>query len=161
VQHILGTCTAAGAVVVWDLKKQKPVISFKDPSGRKRCSALQWNPEVATQLVVASDDDMAPSLQLWDLRNSVSPVREFHGHAKGVLGLSWCPQDPSFLLSSGKDNRTICWDVNAGGSAWGGWGCSVRWGAVDVSTFGCVAGMEGRRRRNRLCVFERAAARRR
>jgi protein transport protein SEC31 len=33
VQHILGTCTAAGTVVVWDLKKQRPVISFKDPSG--------------------------------------------------------------------------------------------------------------------------------
>ncbi|EFN56942.1 hypothetical protein CHLNCDRAFT_143487 [Chlorella variabilis] len=114
VQHILGTCTAAGTVVVWDLKKQRPVISFKDPSGRKRCSALQWNPEVATQLVVASDDDMAPSLQLWDLRNSVSPIREFHGHAKGVLAMSWCPQDSSFLLSSGKDNRTICWDVGAG-----------------------------------------------
>jgi hypothetical protein len=33
VQHILATCTAAGTVVVWDLKKQRPVISFKDPSG--------------------------------------------------------------------------------------------------------------------------------
>lgn len=33
VQHILGTCSAGGAVVVWDLKKQRPVISFKDPSG--------------------------------------------------------------------------------------------------------------------------------
>ena len=33
VQHILGTCTAAGTVVVWDLKKQRPAISFKDPSG--------------------------------------------------------------------------------------------------------------------------------
>ncbi len=42
---------------------------------RKRCSAIQWNPEVATQLMVASDDDMSPALQLWDLRNSVSPVR--------------------------------------------------------------------------------------
>jgi protein transport protein SEC31 len=33
VQHILATCTGAGTVVVWDLKKQRPVISFKDPSG--------------------------------------------------------------------------------------------------------------------------------
>lgn len=45
------------------------------PCSRKRCSAIQWNPEVATQLMVASDDDMSPALQLWDLRNSVSPVR--------------------------------------------------------------------------------------
>lgn len=40
--------------------------------------------------------------------------REYHGHAKGVLGMSWCPQDATFLLSSAKDNRTICWDVNSG-----------------------------------------------
>jgi protein transport protein SEC31 len=33
VQHILATATGSGTVVVWDLKKQRPVISFKDPSG--------------------------------------------------------------------------------------------------------------------------------
>ena len=72
---------------------------------------LQWNPEVATQLVVASDDDRSPTLQMWDLRNSVSPIREFVGHGKGVLGMSWSPHDTSLLLSCAKDNRTICWDV--------------------------------------------------
>jgi len=114
VQHILGTTTAGGTVVVWDLKKQRPVISFKDPNGRKRCSAVAWNPEVATQLVVASDDDMSPGLQLWDLRNSVSPLMELQGHSKGVLAVSWCPQDASLLLSSGKDNRVIVWDGPTG-----------------------------------------------
>ena len=72
---------------------------------------LQWNPEVATQLVVASDDDRSPTLQMWDLRNSVSPIREFVGHGKGVLGMSWSPHDTSLMLSCAKDNRTICWDV--------------------------------------------------
>ena len=43
---------------------------------------LQWNPDVATQLVVASDDDRSPTLQMWDLRNSMSPVKEFVGHMK-------------------------------------------------------------------------------
>ncbi len=47
--------------------------------------------------------------------------REYHGHAKGVLGMSWCPQDASFLLSSAKDNRTICWDVSSG--VFGVWLC--------------------------------------
>ena len=56
--------------------------------------------------MVGSDDDMAPALQLWDLRNSVSPLRELRGHRAGVLGLSWCPQDPAFLISSAKDNRS-------------------------------------------------------
>ena len=30
---------------------------------------------------------------------------------QGVLGMSWCPQDASFVLSTAKDNRTIVWDV--------------------------------------------------
>lgn len=114
VQHILGTATIGGTVVVWDLKKQRPVISFKDPAGRRRCSAVAWNPEVATQLIVASDDDSSPALQLWDLRNSVSPLMELHGHSKGVLAVSWCPQDASLLLSSSKDNRIIVWDATTG-----------------------------------------------
>jgi len=114
VQHILTTATGAGTVVVWDLKKQRPVISFRDPNGARRCSAVAWNPEVATQLIVASDDDAAPSLALWDLRNSVSPLMELRGHSKGILGLSWCLQDPSFILSTGKDNRTVVWDITTG-----------------------------------------------
>lgn len=43
--------------------------------------------------------------QMWDLRNQREPKATLHSHSGGVLGLSWCPQDPAFLLSSGKDNR--------------------------------------------------------
>eukprot|EP00798_Chlamydomonas_sp_ICE-L_P017882 gene17882-24273_t len=107
VAHILASCSANGSTVVWDLKRQKPVISFRDPNSQRRASVLQWNPEVATQLVVASDDDRSPTLQMWDLRNSVSPIQEF-----GVLGMAWSPHDTSMLLSSGKDSRTICWNVH-------------------------------------------------
>ena len=42
---------------------------------------------------------------------------------QGVLGMSWCPQDPTLLLSSGKDNRTICWDVTTGAGVGGGGRC--------------------------------------
>eukprot|EP00775_Hariotina_reticulata_P008692 gene8692-8873_t len=112
VQHILASTQVDGATVVWDLKKQRPVITLKDPNSQRRCSVLQWNPDVATQLVVASDDDRSPTLQMWDLRNSMSPVKEFVGHTKGVLGMSWCQQDHSLLLSCSKDGRTICWDVS-------------------------------------------------
>lgn len=31
---------------------------------------------------------------------------------QGVMGMSWCPQDHSLLLSCSKDHRTICWDVS-------------------------------------------------
>lgn len=30
---------------------------------------------------------------------------------QGVLGMAWSTYDSSLLLSSGKDNCTICWDV--------------------------------------------------
>lgn len=60
---------------------------------------------------MASDDDRSPTMQLWDLRNSVSPLKEFVGHAKGVKGMSWCPHDPYLLLSCATDGRTFCWDV--------------------------------------------------
>ena len=111
VQHILATGTSAGSVVVWDLKKQRPVISFTDSGGRRRCSSIAWNPDIATQVMVASDDDASPSLQLWDLRNANAPLMELHGHSKGVCSLDWSPHDSSMLLSSGKDNKIVVWDM--------------------------------------------------
>lgn len=129
-----------GATVIWDLKKQRPVITLKDPNSQRRCSVLQWNPEVATQLVVASDDDRAPTLQLWDLRNSMGPVKEFVGHTKGVLGMAWCQQDPGLLLSCSKDNRTICWEVGTTDvlcelPASGNWDFDVQWSPALPGVF--------------------------
>ncbi|GAA0155673.1 vesicle coat protein [Lithospermum erythrorhizon] len=111
--NILASTSFNGTTVVWDLKKQKPAISFAD-SARRRCSVLQWNPDIPTQMIVASDDDSAPALRLWDMRNIMSPVKEFVGHTKGIIAMSWCPADSSYLLTCAKDNRTICWDVTSG-----------------------------------------------
>ncbi|GKD54719.1 WD40/YVTN repeat-like-containing domain, ancestral coatomer element 1, Sec16/Sec31, partial [Tanacetum coccineum] len=81
VEPILASTSSHGATVIWDLRKQKPIISFAD-SVRRRCSVLQWNPDVATQIIVASDDDNSPPLRIWDMRNTMSPVRELVGHTK-------------------------------------------------------------------------------
>ena len=145
VQHILASSSLNGTTVVWDLKRQRPVISFTDPNSRRRCSAMQWNPEVATQLIVASDDDRSPSLQIWDLRNSISPAREFVGHSKGVLAMAWSQADPGLLLTCGKDNRTLCWDTVAGEvlaelPASSNWNFDVQWssttpGVLSTSSF--------------------------
>lgn len=112
-QHILASASTNGMTVVWDLRNQKPLTSFSD-SNRTKCSVLQWNPDMSTQLIVASDDDNSPSLRVWDVRKTISPVREFVGHSKGVIAMSWCPYDSSFLLTCSKDNRTICWDTVSG-----------------------------------------------
>ncbi|KAL7204560.1 hypothetical protein ACSBR2_017602 [Camellia fascicularis] len=144
VQHILASTSYNGTTVVWDLRKQKPVISFSD-SNRRRCSVLQWHPDVATQLIVASDDDSSPALRLWDMRNIMSPVREFVGHTKGVIAMSWCPSDSSYLLTCAKDNRTICWDIVSGEivselPAGTNWNFDVHWypkipGVISASSF--------------------------
>ncbi|KAG8391173.1 hypothetical protein BUALT_Bualt01G0160200 [Buddleja alternifolia] len=144
VQHILASTSFNGTTVVWDLKKQKPVISFTD-SIRRRCSVLQWNPNVATQLIVASDEDNSPSLRLWDMRNIMSPVKEFVGHTKGVIAMSWCPIDSSYLITCAKDNRTICWDTTSGEivaelPAGTNWNFDVHWyskipGVISASSF--------------------------
>ncbi|KAJ6777589.1 WD40/YVTN REPEAT-LIKE-CONTAINING DOMAIN ANCESTRAL COATOMER ELEMENT 1 SEC16/SEC31-RELATED [Salix koriyanagi] len=144
VQHILASTSSNGITVVWDLKKQKPAISFGD-SIRRRCSVLQWHPDVATQLVVASDEDGSPSLRLWDMRNIIEPVKEFVGHTKGVIGMSWCPNDSSYLLTCAKDNRTICWNTVTAEivcelPAGTNWNFDVHWypwmpGVISASSF--------------------------
>ncbi|XP_042064302.1 protein transport protein SEC31 homolog B-like [Salvia splendens] len=144
VEKILASTSYNGTTVVWDLRKQKPVINFAD-SVRRRCSVLQWNPDVATQLIVASDEDNSPSLKMWDVRNIMSPVKEFVGHTKGVIAMSWCPIDSSYLLTCSKDNRTICWDTISGEivaelPAGTNWNFDVHWypkipGVISASSF--------------------------
>lgn len=47
----------------WEDLTIQCIGSFAD-SVRRRCSVLQWNPDLATQLVVASDEDSSPSLRV-------------------------------------------------------------------------------------------------
>jgi protein transport protein SEC31 len=100
--------------VVWDLKQKRPVFNFADKTRKLRCSSLAWNPENATQLAVASDDDGLPVVQIWDLRTAVAPLRQLEGHTAGILSLAWCPDDANLLLSCGRDNRTLCWNPDDG-----------------------------------------------
>ncbi|XP_028162215.1 protein transport protein Sec31A [Ostrinia furnacalis] len=111
VQHILGS-TFATRCVVWDLRKNEPIMKLSDATSRTRWRSLAWHPGVATQLCVASEDDQAPVLQLWDLRLAASPLLTLEGHQKGALALSWSRHDPDMLLSAGKDGRILCWNPN-------------------------------------------------
>ncbi|KAM7512358.1 hypothetical protein LguiB_011233 [Lonicera macranthoides] len=144
VLNILASTSFNGTTAVWDLRKQKPVISFSD-SVRRRCSVLQWNPDFVTQLIVASDEDSSPSLQIWDMRNTMSPLRELVGHTKGVVAMSLCPNDSSYLITCAKDNRTICWDIASAEivaelPAGTNWNFDVHWypkipGVISASSF--------------------------
>ncbi|KAJ1529899.1 hypothetical protein ONE63_006629 [Megalurothrips usitatus] len=112
VQHILAS-SFAQRCVVWDLRKNEPIIKLSDSQSRTRWKVVSWHPEVATQLSLASEEDSAPCIQLWDLRFATSPIRTLENHQRGVLSIAWCMQDPDLLLSCGKDNRILCWNPNS------------------------------------------------
>ncbi|NXW53357.1 SC31B protein, partial [Eurystomus gularis] len=114
VQHILSSAHPSGKAVVWDLRKNEPIIKVSDHSNRMHCSGMAWHPEVATQLVLSSEDDRLPVIQIWDLRFATSPLSQLEGHTRGVLSVSWCQADSELLLSSAKDNRILCWSPSMG-----------------------------------------------
>ncbi|KAK7872942.1 hypothetical protein R5R35_004256 [Gryllus longicercus] len=109
VQHILAS-TFAQRCVVWDLRKNEPIIKLSDGTTRIRWKVVAWHPEVATQMCLASEEDQSPVIQLWDLRFATSPLKVLEGHQRGVLSIAWCMQDSELLVSCGKDNRILCWN---------------------------------------------------
>ncbi|XP_033502948.2 protein transport protein Sec31A isoform X5 [Epinephelus lanceolatus] len=112
VQHILASASPSGRASVWDLRKNDLIIKVSDHSNRMHCSGLAWNPEVATQLVISSEDDRMPVIQMWDLRFATSPLKILENHTRGILAIAWSLADPELLLSCGKDNRILCWNPN-------------------------------------------------
>ncbi|ALC40647.1 sec31 [Drosophila busckii] len=111
VQHILASVFSTRCVI-WDLRKRQQIIKLSDTQSRVRWHAIEWHPEVATQVWLASEDDQAPVVQLWDLRYATAPAKSYQIHDRGVLGMSWCQQDNDLMVSCGKDNRIYCWNPN-------------------------------------------------
>ena len=123
--------TFASRCVVWDLRKNDPIIKVwnlrifqvkcyhlqfqvSDSTSRSRWKCVAWHPEVATQMALASEDDHTPVIQIWDLRQASSPMKQLEGHTAGVLSIAWCQADADLLLSCGKDNRILVWNPNRG-----------------------------------------------
>ncbi|KAL4781600.1 hypothetical protein BJX76DRAFT_359719 [Aspergillus varians] len=147
VAHIMVTGSSAGFVTVWDVKTKKESLTLNN-MGRKAVSAVAWDPEKPTKLVTATPLESDPIINVWDLRNSHAPERTLRGHEAGVLSLSWCSQDPDLLLSSGKDNRTLCWNPQTGVS-YGefpvvtNWTFQTRWNPHNPNFF-ATASFDGR-----------------
>jgi len=112
VPHILASCSGNGSTIVWDLRQKKPYCELRDPA-RGPVADIAWNPDEGLHMVTASGDDNNPVIRLWDLRSSTThPLATLKGHDQGLLSVSWCPFDSSFLLSTGRDNRTLLWDLH-------------------------------------------------
>eukprot|EP01118_Nematostelium_gracile_P009122 TRINITY_DN3055_c0_g1_i1.p1 TRINITY_DN3055_c0_g1~~TRINITY_DN3055_c0_g1_i1.p1 ORF type:complete len:479 (-),score=131.65 TRINITY_DN3055_c0_g1_i1:316-1752(-) len=149
VAHILASATYSGTTSIWDVKQKRPLLNFTDQNKRMRIRSLAWNPEEGTQLVTTSDDDNTPVIALWDLRNTYAPVKYLEGHSGGVWSVSWCPMDNDLLLSTGKDNKTLCWNIKTGsvlsvvdpGSA--SWNFDVSW-SPRVPSLLSTSSLEGK-----------------
>ncbi|RYG68084.1 hypothetical protein EON64_05940, partial [archaeon] len=111
VVHILASAAQNGSTYIWDLRQKRAWCELRDPANGV-VADIAWNPDQGLHIVTASGDDRHPVIKLWDLRSSTSlPLATLQGHTEGVLSVSWCPSDTSLLLSCGKDNRTILWDL--------------------------------------------------
>jgi protein transport protein SEC31 len=128
VPHILGTTGPGGRTLIWDLRASKPIISIASGVAAFRPKSMQWHPDEvgsgqplpfpvrldlhdlsrlfspllhasqARELVMASEDDSAPFIQLWDLRNAHAPVRQLAGHTKVCMpdgNCCWSTHMPS------------------------------------------------------------------
>ncbi|KAL4709310.1 hypothetical protein ACJJTC_013370, partial [Scirpophaga incertulas] len=112
VQHILGS-TFSTRCLVWDLRKNEPIMKLSDSQSNIRWRSLAWHPEVATQLCIASEEDQSPVIQLWDLRLASSPLATLAGHSRGVTALSWSAR-AGLLLSAARDGRLLAWEPASG-----------------------------------------------
>ncbi|KAK8789941.1 hypothetical protein WA158_006721 [Blastocystis sp. Blastoise] len=111
VSHILSCCQINGHITLWDIRQKTPWCELCDPNN-SRISDMIWNPTDGLQLITCVENDTHPFIRLWDLRSSTStPFLELSGHTKGVLSVSWCPYDPTLLLSCGKDNKVLLWNI--------------------------------------------------
>ncbi|XP_076778223.1 protein transport protein Sec31B isoform X2 [Arvicanthis niloticus] len=144
VQHILSSAHPSGKAVVWDLRKNEPIIKVSDHSRRMNCSGLAWNPDVATQLVLCSEDDQLPVIQLWDLRFASSPLKVLESHSRGILSMSWNEADAELLLSSAKDNQIFCWNLSSSEVVYrlptqSSWCFDIQWCPQNPPVFSAVS----------------------
>ncbi|ERE78729.1 protein transport protein Sec31B isoform 2 [Cricetulus griseus] len=144
VQHILSSAHPSGKAVVWDLRKNEPIIKVSDHSSRMNCSGLAWHPDIATQLVLCSEDDRLPVIQLWDLRFASSPLMVLESHSRGILSMSWSQADAELLLSSAKDNQIFCWNLASSEVVYklptqNSWCFDVQWCPQNPPVFSAVS----------------------
>nr|XP_055108004.1 protein transport protein Sec31B isoform X3 [Symphalangus syndactylus] len=143
-QHILSSAHPSGKAVVWDLRKNEPIIKVSDHSNRMHCSGLAWHPDIATQLVLCSEDDRLPVIQLWDLRFASLPLKVLENHSRGILSVSWSQADAELLLTSAKDSQILCWNLGSSEVVYklptqSSWCFDVQWCPRDPSVFSAAS----------------------
>ena len=86
---------------MWDLRKNDPIIQINDSSSRIRCKAVAWHPDVATQMVTASEDDRAPVIQV----SGLGPRYHVWSGGQGTM----CGLGPRHHVWSGAKIPFVVW----------------------------------------------------
>ncbi|KAH9386737.1 protein transport protein SEC31 [Nematocida major] len=109
--QILAVGTTDGMVSILDLRGKSEVTRIGDPYfSKSEITSLEWDPNSnSAQLAVSSS--LQSSVMLYDLRISRGTPR-LEGHTEGVLNCKWSRQDPSLIITCGRDNSVIAWDAN-------------------------------------------------
>ena len=92
VQHILGTLIglpSGSQAVIWDLRKNEPIIKIQDRTSRLISSAMAWNPLEPTQFAIGSEDDERPIIQLWDVRHAQQPYQTIQGQCQHISTIQY------------------------------------------------------------------------
>ncbi|KAI5143682.1 protein transport protein SEC31 [Nematocida parisii] len=109
--QILAVGTTDGMVSILDLRGKSEVTRIGDAYfSKSEITSLQWDPSPnSAQLAVSSSAQN--SVILYDLRISRGTPR-LEGHTEGILNCKWSRQDPSLIVTCGRDNSVIAWDAN-------------------------------------------------
>ncbi|KAF9331590.1 protein transport protein S31 [Podila minutissima] len=130
VQHILATSSTTGYTVVWDLKSKREVLTLSYPGAsvsgmgsmnnlaqmgapsRRGITAIAWNPDVATQIITATEDDNSPVILVWDLRYAHAPEK-LPPSSSWNFDIDWCPRNPDLLASASFDGKINVFSVQS------------------------------------------------
>ncbi|KAK2501485.1 hypothetical protein MC885_018049 [Smutsia gigantea] len=142
-----GNLLASGAsdseIFIWDLNNLSVPMTPGSKSQR-HCSGLAWHPDIATQLVLCSEDDRLLVIQLWDLHFASLPLMVLENHSRGILSVSRSQADAELLLSCAKDHRILCWNLGSSEVVYklptqSSWCSDVQWCLQDPSVFSAAS----------------------
>uniref|UniRef100_F1KT69 Protein transport protein Sec31A n=1 Tax=Ascaris suum TaxID=6253 RepID=F1KT69_ASCSU len=139
VEHILGSLTNERCSI-WDLRRGgSPILDIADIGGGVEWSIMRWSPLDGTTLCLASQSDMSPIVQKWDLRYASAPVLTYQLHNRGIFGMDWNAYDGNLLATVGRDEQVLIHNPNngqlLGRVAVKGWARCFSWNPINPNLF--------------------------
>lgn len=108
--EVMASCSVDQTIKIWDARKRDgAAISVK--AATNDVNVITWNAKVP-YLLASGDED--GHFRVWDLRNfkSGQPVADFAWHSQAITSIEWCPDQPSVIAASARDNQVTLWDMS-------------------------------------------------